>query len=205
PGESGLYLGLTGAEMDAADAIYAGFSDALVPSHRLAELKARLTDHKGGPVSQVLQALTADAGRSRLAERRAEIDPIFASDRVETMLERLEHSELEWSAATKAALAQKSPKALKLTCAAIRQARHLPSLEAALDVEFRLAVRLFEDGEFAEGIRALIVDKDRKPAWSPPRLDEVTDTLVRDYLAPLPPAEELGLGVSAPGKGAPRR
>ena len=70
----------------------------------------------------------------------------------------------EWAQKTAAALAQKSPKSLKLTLAAIRQARRLGSLEAALNVEFRLTVRLFEDGEFLEGVRALIVDKDRQPA-----------------------------------------
>ena len=86
---------------------------------------------------------------------------------------------------------QKSPKSLKLTLAAIRQARQLPSLEEALKVEYRLTVRLFEDGEFPEGVRALLIDKDRKPRWSPPALGEVTAELVARYLAPLPPGEEL--------------
>jgi len=54
-------------------------------------------------------------------------------------------------------------------------------------------VRLFEDGEFIEGVRALIVDKDRQPKWSPPRLEDVRPELVAAYLAPLPPGEELGL------------
>src|SRR5215468_5919647 len=71
PGETGLYLGLTGVEMDAADAIYAGFSDTLVPSSRLTELKARLFDRNGGPVVDVLKALAGDAGGSRLVVRRA--------------------------------------------------------------------------------------------------------------------------------------
>ena len=99
----------------------------------------------------------------------------------------------EWAQKTAAALAQKSPKSLKLTLAAIRNARSLGSLEEALNVEFRLCVRLFEDGEFPEGVRALIVDKDRKPKWSPPRLADVTPELVAAYLAPLPAGEELGL------------
>lgn len=193
PGEAGLYLGLTGVEMDAADAIYARFADAFVPASGLGELKARLLDPKGGAVGEVLKALTQDLGRSRLADRAADIDRIFAADSLEAILARLEHSNLDWSDATRRALAQKSPKALKLACAAIRHARGLPSLEAALDMEFRLAVRLFEDGEFPEGVRALIVDKDRKPAWSPPRLADVSDALLRRYLAPLPAAEELGL------------
>jgi len=193
PGEAGLYLGLTGAEMDAADAIYARFSDAFVPASDLGALKARLLDPDGGTVGEVLKTFTQQPGRSRLADRAADIDRIFAGDSLEAILARLEESNLDWSEGTRRALAQKSPKALKLACAAIRHARDLPSLEAALDLEFRLAVRLFEDGEFPEGVRALIVDKDRRPAWSPPRLADVTDALLRRYLAPLPAAEELGL------------
>ena len=99
----------------------------------------------------------------------------------------------EWAQKTAATLAQKSPKSLKLTLAAIRNARALGSLEEALNVEYRLCVRLFEDGEFIEGVRALLVDKDRKPKWSPARLAEVTPELVAAYLAPLPADEELGL------------
>jgi enoyl-CoA hydratase len=197
PGEAGLYLGLTGAEMDAADAIHARFADAFVPASNLGELKARLLDPKGGTVGEVLGALTQKTARSRLADRAADIDRIFAADSLEAILLDLEHSNLDWSDATRRALKQKSPKALKLTCAAIRAARGLASLEAALDQEFRLAVRLFEDGEFPEGVRALIVDKDRRPAWSPPHLADVSDALIGRYLAPLPAAEELGLAGSA--------
>ena len=90
-------------------------------------------------------------------------------------------------------MAQKSPKSLKLTLAAIGNARALASLEEALGVEYRLCVRLFEDGEFIEGVRALLVDKDRKPKWQPARLADVTPELVAAYLAPLPADEELGL------------
>jgi enoyl-CoA hydratase len=196
PGETGLYLGLTGAEMDAADAIYARFADLFVPSPRLGELKARLIDPAGGKLAELCASFAEPVGPSRLADRAPDIDRLFANASVEAIIERLAHSGLDWSRHTRAALAQKSPKALKLTCAAIRQARTLPSLEAALDVEYRLAVRLFEDGEFPEGVRALIVDKDRKPAWSPPRLSEVTDALIEHYLAPLPAAEELGLALA---------
>ena len=104
----------------------------------------------------------------------------------------------ELAAKSRAALAEKSPKSLKLTLAAVRNARTLRSLEEALAVEYRLAVRLFEDGEFPEGVRALIVDKDRRPSWSPPRLEDVTEDLIARYLAPLPPAEELTFEVKTP-------
>jgi len=78
--------------------------------------------------------------------------------------------------------------------AAIRRAGSLPSLEQALALEYRLTVRLFEDGEFPEGVRALIIDKDRDPKWSPPRLRDVADDLIEHYLSPLPAGQELTFG-----------
>ncbi len=60
------------------------------------------------------------------------------------------------------------------------------SLEHALAMEFRLTTRLFVRGEFIEGVRALLVDKDKAPQWQPPSLDSVSDALVADYLSPLP-------------------
>src|SRR5262245_40260487 len=96
PGEAGLYLGLTGAEMNAADAIYAGFSDVFVPAGSLGELKARLLDPKGGAIGEVLKTLTQAAGRSRLADRAADIDQILAADNLATILDRLQHSNLDW-------------------------------------------------------------------------------------------------------------
>jgi enoyl-CoA hydratase len=76
---------------------------------------------------------------------------------------------------------------LKLTLAAIRNARTLPALESALNVEYRLTTRLFEHGEFIEGVRALLVDKDKRPKWNPPRLKEVSSEMVEAFFAPLPP------------------
>jgi enoyl-CoA hydratase len=193
PGEAGIYLGLTGEPMGAADAIYARFTDAFIPSAKLPRLVERLIDAKGGPVGTAIGALSEDPGPPPLAAQRADIDRVFGKATVEAMPEALSDLPGVWAQKTAAALAQKSPKSLKLTLAAIRQARNLGSLEAALNVEFRLTVRLFEDGEFPEGVRALIVDKDRKPKWSPPRLADVGADLVAAYLAPLPAGEELGL------------
>ena len=193
PGAVGVYLGLTGEAMRAADAIYAHFADVFIPSVEIAQLVERLVDPKGGPVGAIIRALTGDAGPSPLAERRADIDRAFGGDSVEAMLAALGGMPGEWAQKTAATLAQKSPKSLKLTLAAIRNARSLGSLEEALNVEFRLCVRLFEDGEFIEGVRALLVDKDRQPKWSPARLEEVQAETVAAYLAPLAPGEELGL------------
>jgi enoyl-CoA hydratase len=191
PGETGVYLGLTGEPMHAADAIYARFSDVLVPSAKLPALIDRLADPHGGPVGEAIRGLAEDPGESELARRRGAIDAAFACPDVETIHMALAGAAGERAAKTRATLLQKSPKSLKLTHAAIRQARGLPCLEEALKVEYRLTVRLFEDGEFPEGVRALLIDKDREPKWSPPQLGGVTPALVAAYLAPLPPGEEL--------------
>jgi enoyl-CoA hydratase len=193
PGECGMYLGLTGEAMTAADAIYAGFSDLFIPSAKIAGLVERVTSPAGGAINAILNAAKEDPGRGLLQQRRDEIDRAFAGASVEAIVATLSRSNQEWARATVTTLAQKSPKALKLTHAAIRNARSLASLEQALNVEFRLTVRLFEDGEFPEGVRALLIAKDRKPRWQPPRLEEIEPASVAGYLAPLPAGEELGL------------
>jgi enoyl-CoA hydratase len=193
PGEAGVYLGLTGESMRAADAIHAGFSDSLVPSAQLPALIDRLADRKGGAVAAVVAQFARRQDDSGLAQRADGVDRIFAGASVEAIVASLEKesSALEWAAEARAALAQKSPKSLVLTLAAVRGARALPSLEEALKVEYRLTVRLFEDGEFPEGVRALLVDRDRRPRWSPPDLAGVAGDLAARYLAPLPASEEL--------------
>jgi len=191
PGEMGLFLGLTGEAMRASDAIYARFSDALVPSAQLPALVDRLVDPGGGPVGEAIRGVAEAPPESELARRRGAVDAALAGGNVESIHMGLGGIAEEWAAKARTALLQKSPKALKLTHAAIRQARRLPSLEEALKVEYRITVRLFEDGEFPEGVRALLIDKDRQPKWSPPSLGEAAPDLVAQYLAPLPPGEDL--------------
>jgi enoyl-CoA hydratase/carnithine racemase len=191
PGETGVYLGLTGETMGAADAIHARFADAFVPAAKLDALRGRLIDDKGGAVADVIAAFAHSPGASALQERRGDIDRAFGSETVEAIMALLSADGATWAQGLSATLAQKSPKCLKLTLAAIRNASRLASLEQALAIEFRLCTRLFEDGEFPEGVRALIIDKDRKPKWSPARLEDVSAELVARYLAPLPAAEDL--------------
>jgi enoyl-CoA hydratase len=188
PGETGIYLGLTGETMRAADAIYGGFSDAFIASAKLPALIDRLIDARGGAVGAVIHSLAGEAGASELERRRGAIDRAFAGDSLGDVLQALAGSSEAWAPSVLAKVAQKSPKALTMTLAAIRQARRLPSLEGALKVEYRLTVRLFEDGEFPEGVRALLIDKDRKPKWA---VVAETPELVAGYLAPLPASEEL--------------
>jgi len=193
-GRFGEYLGLTGARMDGADAIQAGFADIFMPREEIAAFVARLADARGGLIDEIIDDIAdRPVPSSKLADARELITKIFAPDTVEAMHAAAIGTTDPLAQRVASDLASKSPKALKLALAAIRQARGLPSLEAALAVEYRLVNRLYLDGEFVEGVRALLVDKDKAPKWSPPTLATVSDALVADYLAPLTDGHELKL------------
>ena len=193
PGEVGIYLGLTGARMSGADAIFARFADTFVASERLNDLKQALLSTDAASLLVVIASFASATPPSELKALALEVDRDFAGASVEGIFAALERNGSPWGAKTLAGLKSKSPRALKATLATIRQARTLPSLEAALDVEYRLCCRLFEDGEFPEGVRALLVDKDRAPKWNPATLAEVTAADVAQLLSPLPAGQELGL------------
>ena len=193
PGEIGVYLGLLGHRMNAADAMYAGISDTCVASARLPELVSALAD-TADPVSVTIAQFATAPPPSTLAGHRAAIDNAFRHETVEEIRGALAATPGDLATKARADLVPRSPLALKATLAAIRRARGLASLERALEIEYRLTVRLFERGEFIEGIRALLIDKDKSPRWKPARLDELSTEAVEALFAPLPPGEELVLG-----------
>jgi enoyl-CoA hydratase len=195
PGEIGIYLGLTGQRMTGADAIQAGFSGTYAPAAALADLKARLIAKGGDPIEEIIDGLADEhpVPASPIMALKPAIDRLFGAPTVEGILRELNTTTAEWAQKARGELIQKSPLALKATLAAIRQARHLPSLEAALNVEFRLCTRLFEQGEFPEGVRALLVDKDKAPKWSAREPEDVAAATVAALFQPFPAGEELGL------------
>ena len=196
PGAVGVYLGLIGERMRGAGTIFAGFADSYVAYSRLDELTAALAQAGGAHVTAVVDRFATAPPTSDLAARAGEIDRIFQFDRVEDIRDALAVSQSEWAVRTLDELNRRSPLALKLTLAAIRAARQLPSLAAALVAEYRLTVRLFEHGEFIEGVRALLVDKDKSPKWRPSSLDDVTPDIVARFMARLPDGEELEISAS---------
>ena len=194
PGETGVYLALIGARMNFVDAIYSGFADAYMPVENLAPFGEELCRKTGEPAWRILESWQETVvGASPLQAHREEIDSCFGFDSIEAIEQALSKTPGEWAARTLSDIGKRSPKALKATLKAVRDARALPSLEAALDVEYRLVTRLYEDGEFIEGVRAAIVDKDRRPKWRPATLGEVGSEMIAALFAPLPAGEELGL------------
>ncbi|WP_405832988.1 enoyl-CoA hydratase/isomerase family protein [Streptomyces sp. NBC_00105] len=190
PGELGTYLALTGTAIGAADALLCGLADHFVPAARLPELTAALA---GAPVHEVLPRYAATPPPGELAGRRPWIDHCYAADTVEEIVERLlGQGEPAAKEAAETILA-KSPTALKVTLAAMRRAAGLGTLERVLAQEFRVSCNGLGSPDLVEGIRAQVIDKDRRPRWSPPTLAEVTGADVEHYFAPLGEDRELHL------------
>lgn len=178
PGQLGSYLGLTAGAMRAADAILTGFADHFVPSARLGELYREL---ETGDAREVLARFAEEPPTGELAAAREWIDPAFSAPTVAEILARLRADPR--GQATAELIEAKSPTAVSVTLEAIRRAAELPDLEAALAQELRVSLHAFSSHDFREGIRAQVIDKDRRPNWQPPTLAEVTAAEVAAYFA----------------------
>jgi enoyl-CoA hydratase len=188
PGELGTYLALTGESIGAADVLALGFADAFVPQASLEALAAELLDE--GPaddagVRAVIARFAAPAGAAVLPTERARIDALFGFETVEAILAALDADASPFALATAATMRTKSPTSLKLTLREVREARALPTLADCLRHEFRIISRVIEAHDFFEGVRAVVVDKDRQPRWQPADLCAVTPMVVNRFFAPL--------------------
>ncbi len=175
PGRLGEYLALTGASMDAADAVHAGFADHFVPSANLDGLRDAL-ETRADPSTPTELVLLFDEtdGPSALAAARPWIDDAFAAETVSEIVERLRARPEPEAAAAADTLGELSPTALTVTLEAVRRARELPDLRAALAQEYGLVLWFAAtQPDLVEGIRAQLVDKDRNPRWQPATLDEL--------------------------------
>ena len=172
PGQLGTYLGLTGLRVTGADAVHAGLATHFVPRARLADLSAALATDGVAALAAFAEPLPAFS----LAEIRPEIDACFGAATVGEMISRLEASRdgggSAWTETTLKALRTVSPAALHWTLRALRRGSDL-TLPQALEAEFRLTRTTMAHPDFAEGVRAMVVDKDRKPAWQPARAEDV--------------------------------
>ncbi len=188
PGETGLWLGLTGARLRAADCLLLGVATDYVEAARIEALTAALLQapHE---IDTVLTEFESDAGSPPLAQVQDDIDRLFASDRIETILARLEADGSDWATGQLTTLKTKSPQALKVTLRQLRAGKARASFADEMEVEFRLAVRICRRPDFREGVRAVIIDKDNAPRWDPPSLAQVDDALLDALFAPLPEGE----------------
>tara|TARA_R110002051_G_scaffold27322_5_gene65828 strand:- start:10732 stop:11811 length:1080 start_codon:yes stop_codon:yes gene_type:complete len=187
PGEVGTWMGLTGLEVTAADAIFAGLADVSVPSDELPKLVQALgalaADADDAAVKAVLRSFAVSPGESELQTNHAIIDRCFAHDNVEDILTALDAEEGDFAGRTREAICKRSPTSLKLTLRLLRAGRDSSGLVECLEREFAAGVEILRHHDFYEGVRAAIIDKDRDPTWSPASLQEVGREAIELYFA----------------------
>ena len=181
PGHAGVYLGLTGTRMNAADAIYIGFADRFVPEARWEDLKAALI--ADGDVAAIEKVALAPEG-GVIEAQAGEIDDIFGQATLSAIAGALaDADDTPLVLSARKMMAKGAPLSLACALATIRAARDM-TLPEALAQEYRFTYRSVDKGDFLEGIRAQIVDRDFAPKWSHAGYD-VPVAEVEAMLAPL--------------------
>ncbi len=186
PGKTGLWLALTGARLKAADCLALGLATHVVASEKIAELKAAILAGDGSAADR----LAAPVSSAPLAVHRAEIDRLFSGSSVEAIFADLAADGSEFAKAQLAVLETKSPQTLKVAYRQLSLGADATSFTENMRMEYRIAARVVARHDFLEGVRAVIVDKDNAPKWSPARLEAVSEALLDEIFAPLPSEQD---------------
>jgi enoyl-CoA hydratase len=186
PGRTGLWLALTGARIKGADCLALGLGTHFVQSAAVPELKAAVLAE--GP--QAVARFASDPGPAPLAPHREALDRLFGADSVEAIVAALEGDGSDWAKAQLATLASKSPQTLKVALRQLKLGAAAASFDENMKIEYRIGARVVARHDFLEGVRAVIIDKDNAPKWSPDTLGGVTEALLDEIFAPLAPADE---------------
>ncbi len=185
PGYVGTHLALTGSPANALDAIYCGLADVHIATAKLAELPAALADCRGhDQVRARLKERSEPPPQGHLADTQRWIDSCYAADEVEMIVERMIASKSGAAVFALTFMRMASPTSLKIALRNIRAAVSFKRLEESFQQDYRIALACIAGHDFIEGIRATIVDKDRKPAWRPDTLEGVTADIVERHFRP---------------------
>ena len=182
PGRIGEYMGTTGYRMNAGDAIHAGFADYYIPEARWPDVIAEL---EASGDFEAIDRAARPAPDTPLQALQPDIDRFFAGETLQDIVRLLTHEGGDFAEKALKALARQSPLSAACAIEAIHRIRGREKIEAALELEYRFTYRSVEDGDFVEGIRAQIIDKDRNPRWKHASIDAVSAVDISRMLMPL--------------------
>jgi enoyl-CoA hydratase len=189
-GRVGPFLALTGARLDGAECLALNLATHYLPTEALAEAKARIANEDVERIDGILGTLSETAPEARIVGNLFEINRHFASDRFEDILASLEGDESDWAMKELATLRSKSPQTCKIALRQLKESTGLADFADNMAMEYRIGSRVLLRPDFAEGVRAVIVDKDHAPKWDPATPEGVSEELLDAIFAPLPAEEE---------------
>jgi enoyl-CoA hydratase len=188
----GQFLALTGARLDGAECLWTGLATHYVPHEMLEDIKARIHD-RPERIAGILAEPVGMPPKARIEANADKIAKHFASDRYEDILASLEAAADagdDWATKERDTLGTKSPQTCKVALRQLATSAKLADFADSMRMEYRIASRVLTRPDFAEGVRAVIVDKTGDPRWNPASPEEVTDDLLDAIFAPLPDGEE---------------
>lgn len=183
PGHSGTYLALTGNRIGPGDALALGLA---THAAKAADFPAVLDGlAKGGPIDTVLSAHASPPPSAGPVVREAGLlDACFSAGSVQAVLANLDAvAGSDFAAATARTIRSRSPTSLCLAHEQMRRGLNL-TLPEAISTEYRLVTRIMQGHDFYEGVRAVLVDKDNRPAWQPAALDDVDRAAILSAFEP---------------------
>ena len=192
----GWYLALTGTAVVAADVVFAGLVDVQVESKNIPELLQQLIDAPwdnadlNATAQKVINHFALPAPVSELSGYAQVIKACFSQSTIEDVFSALDQHRVPWAQQTAELLATRSPLSLKVVMEQLHRGAQL-DFDDCMRMEYRIANRFLQTPEFYEGVRAALIDKDRKPRWQPDHLAAVTAEQVAVFFAPLNKDEEL--------------
>ena len=189
PGQLGKFLGLTGARLDGAECLWAGLGTHYLESGAMAEVKARIIAEPDR-IEATLDASSVEAPEPRLKGNMERINRLFAGDTLAEIMDALGADGSEWAIKELKTLQSKSPMTCELVLRQLREGAEAETFADNMTMEYRAAGRAIMLPDFAEGVRALIVDKTGDPSWNPSTVAEIDAKAVEAIFAPLPPEQE---------------
>ena len=189
-GRVGQFLALTGARVAGSGCLELGLATHYLPAEALPDAKARIATEDIERIDGILGTLSVTPPPSKIVETLFDINRHFASDRFEDILISLEGDNSDWAMRELATLRGKSPQTCKVALRQLSESANLADFADNMVMEYRIGSRVLLRPDFAEGVRAVIVEKDNAPKWNPATPEGVTDDLLDAIFAPLPEEEE---------------
>jgi enoyl-CoA hydratase len=174
PGALGRWLALTGARLRGAEAVEAGLATHFVPRDRLPALRAALLEGDAGAVDRFAEGVAPGP----VAAQRAAVDRCFGANSLPGILSALEREGGDWAQEQLAILRRMSPTSLAVTFELLRRGAGL-DLAGCLRMELALTRTVTRHPDFAEGVRAVLVDKTGDARWTPPAIEQIDDARIQ--------------------------
>ncbi len=185
PGHFGIYLGLTGKRLGAADAQALGLVRHIIPRNRFADvlialINADLSSDAYQKIDVVLRQFLMPTPTISIEDYAGFVDSCFRHTDMKAIMMALNHSNDDWYKEVRHVLSEKSPLSLKVTLLQLQKATSM-TLAECLDMDYCLTSHFMRDPNFDEGVRALLIDKDNQPHWQPKTLEAVNEIMVDSF------------------------